>query len=64
VIGLAKTFKILTVALNRTETKLARDISSIEAPSSYHLRGIDGDRDVTGICITGNDVTAFFPELL
>jgi hypothetical protein len=23
-------------------------ISSIEAPSIYYLRGIDGDRDVTG----------------
>ena len=31
--------------------------SSIEAPSTYYLRGIDGDRDVTGSYITGNDVT-------
>ena len=32
-------------------------LSSIEAPSTYYLRGIDGDRDVTGSCITGYDVT-------
>ena len=31
--------------------------SSIEAPSTYYLWGIDGDRDVTGSCITGCDVT-------
>jgi hypothetical protein len=29
VIGLAKTYKILTIALNRTETKLAIDISFV-----------------------------------
>ena len=33
------------------------DVSSIEAPSTSHLSGIDGDRDVTGSCITGYDVT-------
>ena len=64
VIGLAKTFKILTVALNRTETKLARDISSIEAPSSYHLwwccvvvPEVIVCAGATGSCITGYDVT-------
>ena len=33
------------------------NFSSIEAPSTSYLWGIDGDRDVTGSCITGNDVT-------
>ena len=32
-------------------------VSSIEAPSTYYLRGIDGDRDVTGSCITGSCIT-------
>jgi hypothetical protein len=36
------------------------DISSIEAPSTSYLWGIDGDRDVTGSCITGNDVTGSY----
>ena len=48
--------------------------SSIEAPSIYYLRGIDGDRDVTGYdvtgsCntgsyITGNDVTGNEREII